>query len=84
MLILEPLALVDSIFAIRIDSAEPTIAKLHLIGAEYWALSGLAKLDGMVDRHCQFADEDCTGCPSEALQSRVRPVFRCWAEEAAD
>ena len=82
MLILELLALVDFRHPNRLGRAHH--CQLHLIGAEYWALSGLAKLDGMVDRHCQFADEDCTGCPSEALQSRVRPVFRCWAEEAAD
>jgi hypothetical protein len=38
----------------------------------------------IVDGHCQFADEDQTGCPSEALQSQVRPVLVRWAEEAAD
>ncbi len=35
----------------------------------------------LTDLSTGIADEDQTGCPFEALQSQVRPVLRCRAEE---
>ncbi len=79
---LEQLALEDSTVAIRIDSAEPAIASciwFELNTGHCQALQTLSwDLSGMVGANVDV--KTSAYCPSEELQSRVRPVLRCWAE----
>jgi hypothetical protein len=82
MLILEQLALEDSTVAILIDLAEPAIAScicFELNTGHCQALQNLSwDLSGMVGANVDV--KTIADCPSEELQSRVRPVLRCWAE----